>query len=255
MLELRDGADAFAPLLTTVNIRNGTSPESVATNGNRLWIRFRAKAKYHVRFNIKITAGLTKEFDLNVTNSIIRNNLGRGIAVENMRSGLYVDKVTVQENNYRAGIHVEGGSGDVNVSYAVITKNRGDGMNITYFGGRRNITISEISENQKRGVAVSFNESYPLQSSFVQETYITHSFLEQNWMGGILYGNFCSFDHLLNVTNSSFAGNQNSAVEVLSCLSPNFTVPGMLKLVVEWNRLVFVNQNMDSFTWPPPESV
>ncbi|OQV16716.1 Protein bark beetle [Hypsibius exemplaris] len=238
-LELRDGPDGRSRLLAIVPIVNGTRPESINTNANRLWIRFQAAPRSFVRFVIKIAAGYTKDLDVNITNSVITGNGGRGIAIRNMRSGLNVEGTLVRENGFQAGIAILDGAGDVNVSYSVITKNRGDGINVTYVGGRRNITVSRITENQKHGLAISFNETVP-RRSLEQDTQITHSFIEQNWNGGVIYGNFCRFDHALNVTNTSFVGNQGPGVEVWSCLMQPQKVSvrqsNILRLTLEWNK-------------------
>ena len=110
---------------------------------------------------------------------------------------------------------------------------------MTYSGGRRNITVSRITENQKHGVAISFNDTVPRKYA-EQDTYITHSFIEQNWLGGVLYGNFCRAAHLLNITNTTFVGNQGPGVEVWSCLKtatqPATNYFNKLTLIMEWNK-------------------
>ncbi len=44
-MDIMDGSDANARLITTVEIKNYTRPESVVTTGNNLFIIFKAKAK------------------------------------------------------------------------------------------------------------------------------------------------------------------------------------------------------------------
>ena len=58
-------------------------PESVVTTGNNMYIIFRSKAKLKTEVFLEIQAGLTKGFDLNVTDSVIDDNSGRGIWVNN----------------------------------------------------------------------------------------------------------------------------------------------------------------------------
>ena len=235
-LEIRDGGENTSPLLVILPIANATRPESLNTNGNRVWIRFRASPRRYVRFVIKITAGSHRHYDLNISHSVIVGNGGRGIAVSNLRSGVYIDNTIVRESAYLAGIHVSGGVGDVNITRSIITKNFGDGINVTYVGGRTNITMSRITENRKRGLAVSFNETRPYRS-FHQDTQIADSFIEQNWLGGVLFGNFCSFDSMLNITNTSFMKNQGVAIDIWSCLSADgsFKEPKTFVVPVRWN--------------------
>ena len=56
-LEIRDGSDANARLITTVDVRNYTRPESVVTTGNNMYVVFKAKAKLKVELFLEITAG------------------------------------------------------------------------------------------------------------------------------------------------------------------------------------------------------
>ena len=56
-------------------------PESVVTTGNNMYLIFRAKAKLKTEVFLEIQAGLTKGFDLNVTDCVIDDNSGRGVWV------------------------------------------------------------------------------------------------------------------------------------------------------------------------------
>ena len=56
-MEIRDGSDANARLITTVDVRNYTRPESVVTTGNNMYVVFKAKAKLKVELFLEITAG------------------------------------------------------------------------------------------------------------------------------------------------------------------------------------------------------
>ena len=96
-LEIRDGSESSSRLLGTVPIANGTRPESINTNGNRLWIRFKSEPRRFARFVLKITASVIRDVDLNVSNSVVTGNGGRGIAMRNMRSGLNVERSIVRE--------------------------------------------------------------------------------------------------------------------------------------------------------------
>ncbi len=54
-----------------------------------MYLVFRSKAKLKTEVFLEIQAGLTKGFDLNVTDSIIDDNSGRGIWVSKQICNLY----------------------------------------------------------------------------------------------------------------------------------------------------------------------
>ena len=53
----------------------------MVTTGNNMYLIFRAKAKLKTEVFLEIQAGLTKGFDLNVTDTVVDDNAGRGIWV------------------------------------------------------------------------------------------------------------------------------------------------------------------------------
>ena len=115
-LEIRDGSDITSRLIATVPVRNFTRPESIVTTGNNMFITFSAKKKMKTEVFLEITAGLQKASDLNVTDSVISDNNGRGVLVEKMRSNIHIHQTSVQRNNYVAGVNVKWGSGYVNIN-------------------------------------------------------------------------------------------------------------------------------------------
>ena len=96
-LEIRDGSDANARLIQTFQLNNYTRPESVVTTGNNLFLVFRAEPKTRTEVFFEVTAGQSKAVDLNVTNTLVESNQGRGIWVEHMRSAVHVHKSVVKK--------------------------------------------------------------------------------------------------------------------------------------------------------------
>ena len=136
-LEVRDGPDSTSRLLKTIPINNFTRPESIVTTGNNMFITFSAKKKVKTELFLEITAGLEKAVDLNVTDSLVSDNNGRGVWVEKMRSNLHIHQSRVYRNNHVAGVHVDRGAGNVNITHSDISFNYADGVNITYGGAAR----------------------------------------------------------------------------------------------------------------------
>ena len=122
-LEVRDGPDSTSRLLKTIPINNFTRPESIVTTGNNMFITFNAKKKVKTELFLEITAGLQKAADLNVTDSAVTDNNGRGVWVEKMRSNLHIHHSRVYRNNHVAGVHVDRGSGNVNITHSDISFN------------------------------------------------------------------------------------------------------------------------------------
>ena len=119
-----------------------------------MFITFTAKKKVKTELFLEITAGLQKAADLNVTDSDVADNNGRGIWMEKMRSNLHVHHSRVMRNNHVAGVHVDMGSGIVNITHSDISYNYADGVNITYGGGSQNISWSTLSDNVGNGFAL-----------------------------------------------------------------------------------------------------
>lgn len=95
-----------------------------------------------------------KWYDLNVTDSTVEDNNGRGIAIENIRSQIHLQRTAVSNNNHVAGVHVLYGAGDVNITDSRIAFNVGDGVNISFTGGNTNVSSSSLSSNKGFGLAV-----------------------------------------------------------------------------------------------------
>ncbi len=214
-IEIRDGSDTNARLITIVEVKNYTRPESVVTTGNNVFIVFRAAAETQTEVFMEVTAGRHKAYDLNVTETDIDGNSGRGLWVEWMRSAVHLHRSSVRRSNHVAGMHVNWGAGDVNVTYSDVSDNYVDGINITYGGGARNISWSRISNNVGMGVAVYLNETtinYPVR----QETTLSYSNVSLNYDIGVLVGNFCG-PAVVNISSNYFLYGRYVGLEVLSC--------------------------------------
>ena len=187
-LEIRDGSDITSRLIAVVPVQNFTRPESIVTTGNNMFITFNAKKKMKTEVFLEITAGLQKASDLNVTDSVISDNNGRGVLVEKMRSNIHIHQTSVQRNNYVAGVNVEWGSGYVNITHSKISQNYVDGVNITYGGGCQNISWSEIEDNVGLGVGLWINET-TINTPVRQEFHLAYSKISLNYDIGVLVGN------------------------------------------------------------------
>ncbi len=214
-IEVRDGSDANARLITTVQVRNYTRPESVVTTGNNVFIVFRAREELRSEVFMEVTAGRQKAYDLNVTDTVIDDNSGRGLWVEWMRSAVHLHRSQIHRHNHVAGMHVNWGAGDVNITYSDISRNFVDGVNITYGGGARNVSWSSLSDNVGMGLAVYLNETtvnFPVR----QETTVSYSNISLNYDIGVLVGNFCG-PAVVNISSNYFVFGRYVGLEVLSC--------------------------------------
>ncbi|XP_066146694.1 protein bark beetle [Euwallacea fornicatus] len=216
-LHVYDGSALNNRLLQTIVIRNNTRPQSMTTISNQIYIKFIAEPYTETIIFLRLMSGLIKTFDLNVSNSDVSENIGRGIAVDNIRSQLHVHKTSVSKNEHVAGIHVTSGVGDVNVTESRVSFNEGDGVNITYTGGSRNISRTSISSNNGYGVAVWLNHTKETEFLFVNQTSVVqYSEIYKNLDIGVLHGNFCG-PVLFNFTGNSFTNSLSDALEVLTC--------------------------------------
>lgn len=171
-------------------------------------------------------------------NSVIVSNNGRGIAVENIRSQVFIHTSSIRDNSHIAGVHILEGVGHVNISRSEIIGNFGDGVNITYGGGARNISRSIISLNKGHGISVWFNES-SVKLACEQETNVEYTEISENLEMGIFVGNFCG-PAVVNISGNVLKDGKKPGVEVWSCwdniVKHNFGYP--LKIQIGHNRFV-----------------
>lgn len=212
-----DGSSVTDNLLGTFLLKNHTRPQSIVSTGNKMYIKYHAETKSHILGFLRLTSGLSKTFDLNVSTCIISDNNGRGVAIENLRSQVHIHQTSISNNNHVAGLHIVNGAGDVNVTESRISYNTGDGINITYTGGNRNISYSTLSSNLGYGIAVWLNDSKETEYiHFNQSTAIQYSEIFKNLQVGVLHGNFCG-DSWINITGNWFNNSLEDAIEISSC--------------------------------------
>ncbi|XP_072938867.1 protein bark beetle isoform X2 [Epargyreus clarus] len=230
-----DGLTADDKLLLSFSIRNYTRPQSVTSTRNRMYVRFRADTRTDITGFLRLTSGISKTYDLNVTDTIISDNNGRGVVIENLRSQIHIHRTSISNNNHVAGLQVVSGAGDVNVTESRISFNQGDGLNITVTGGNRNISRSIISSNQGHGIAVWINNTKETEYIPVnQTTVVEYSEIFKNLEVGILHGNYCG-DSWVNVTGNWFNTSMESTIDISTCWRFN-DIPKMLNLQIGHNR-------------------
>lgn len=219
-IQVYDGSSPNDRLIASWSIRNSTRPQSITSTRNKMYVRFQAEARSQILGYLRLTTGRFKTYDLNVTKSVVANNAGRGIVIDNLRSQIHVHASAISNNGHVAGIHVTSGSGDVNVTESRITMNQGDGINITYYGGNRNISRTSISSNLGYGIAVWLNHTTEKDRqeyhAFNQTSVVEYSDIIRNLETGILHGNFCG-DYWVNITGNKFNDSQHNSVDIQTC--------------------------------------
>uniref|UniRef100_A0A0K8VVP7 Neurotrypsin n=1 Tax=Bactrocera latifrons TaxID=174628 RepID=A0A0K8VVP7_BACLA len=219
-VEIFDGTSETDRVLFAWKARNYTRPQSVTSNREKLFMRIQADARQEVNGFIRITTDDTRAYDLRIANSVVEDNGGRGIAIDNIRSKLHVHGSFVSGNGHVSGVHVTSGAGDVNITSSNITFNQGGGVNITYYGGNRNISRSAIQANKGYGLAVWLNDtSAPDRIEYIpfnQTTTVEYSQIGGNLETGVLHGNYC-LPIWVNITGNSFNGSLHNDVLVESC--------------------------------------
>lgn len=209
-------------LISRFTLQNDTKVPSVTANEYQLRICYHPAILKKVLFTVVVVADFGRAYDLNITKSYVAGNNGRGIWVENQRAGTIVNHTIVANNSYVSGIHVHsemGPLGDFIVNNSYILTNKGDGLNVTLQGaGYFHVDRSEIRGNEKRGIALWFNESALGQlnqnSSLISQ--LTHSLIEGNGGTGFLHGNVCHSIAALNISMNRFYSNLD-AIEICSC--------------------------------------
>ena len=214
-----DGQSANDRILMEWSLRNNTRVQSVQTTREHVFIKFKAQPRSPVLAYLRVTSGISKSYDLNVSNSVVSDNGGRGVAIDNLRSQIHIHSSAISNNNHVAGVHVTSGAGDVNVTDSRISFNQGDGVNITYYGGNRNISRSSLSSNKGYGVAVWLNQTTMDRAEFLpnnQTTTIEYSNFVQNLEVGVLHGNYCG-EFWVNVTGNLFNESFSNGIDIQTC--------------------------------------
>lgn len=230
-----DGLTSDDRLLLSFSIRNFTRPQSVTSTRNRMHVRFVANTRTDIVGFLRLTSGFDKTYDLNVTDSIISDNNGRGVVIENLRSQIHIHRTSISNNNHVAGLQIVSGAGDINVTESRISFNQGDGINITCTGGNINVSRSSLSSNQGYGFAVWINNTK--ETEYIpanQTTVVEYSEIFKNLEAGILHGNYCG-DSWVNVTGNWFNNSVENAIEISTCWFLN-TPQRFLNLQIGHNK-------------------
>ena len=202
-------------MIKSIEIRNYTRPESIVSTSDNLYVTFTAKKRVKTEIFLEITAGLEKFAELNVTESVVTDNNGRGVWVEKMRSNVHLHHSVVQRHNHVAGVHIHQGSGNINITHSLISENYVDGVNITYGGGCQNVSWSKISDNVGTGISLWLNET-TVNPPVRQEFLIAYSNVSLNYDTGVLVGNFCG-PSVVNASGNYFVFGRYVGLEVQSC--------------------------------------
>ncbi|KAL5280481.1 hypothetical protein ACFFRR_004453 [Megaselia abdita] len=239
-VDVYDGSSSSDRLLTSFLVRNYTRHQTVTSFRGRIYLQFTAEARTDVTGYMRITTGRYKSYDFNVTNSVIEDNGGRGVATDNVRSSVHVHGTTISNNGHIAGIHVTSGAADVNVTSSKISFNAGDGINITYYGGNRNISHTSIASNEGYGFAVWLNETTDIKRkeyiAINQSTTIQYSQIFNNLETGVRHGNFCG-DIYINITGTHFNGSYGNDMDIQSCWFPIENGGKGMSLQIGHNRI------------------
>lgn len=232
-----DGLSVNDRLLAHFSVRNHSRPQSVSSTRNRIFIRYHAQTRTDILGFLRLSSGFSKTYDLNVTDTVISDNNGRGIAIENLRSQIHVHRSSISNNNHVAGLQIISGAGDINVTESRISFNQGDGINITCTGGNRNVSRSTLSSNKGHGIAIWINNTQETEYIFFnQTTVIEYSEIFRNLEVGILHGNYCG-ENWINVTGNWFNNSIAGAVEISSCWQYNENKAKM-NLQIGHNRFI-----------------
>ena len=228
-------------------IRNETRAQSIVSKFGRLKICYEPASYRTVLFTIEVVASPDEEewtgiaHDVEISNSYIRRNEGRGIWVENPRSGVKIMNTTVILHNYLSGIHVENGTGEVIIRGSQISNNTGHGLYINLAGGYFHIDNSTISDNVLNGISVEYDKR-PELVPFNHTMHIGYSLIMRNLENGLFIGNVCRSDAFWNISMNSFIKNGDDAIIFQSCLPTQDTV---LKFNTSTSR---VNLNASEFS-------
>ncbi|XP_076338817.1 protein bark beetle-like [Tachypleus tridentatus] len=203
-------------LLGRFPVINNTRLQSFTSTRDSILVRYKPVYNRMVFFTVEVVASFGRAQDLELNACNITKNMGRGVVVENMRSGVILSQTYVAKNTHVAGLHVLGGAGDVIMNNSAIVDNIGDGINISYSGGYQHYNLSVISRNTKIGIALWFNETSTTRA-FNFTTHFTNSEIVGNGEYGMLIGNICRADSFWNISMNTFKQNNDAAVKFLSC--------------------------------------
>lgn len=238
-IEVHDGFKNT--LVSRFILKNDTKVPSVTSSASLLRICYHPAILKKVLFTVVVVADFGRAYDLNVTSSIITNNNGRGIWIENQRTGTVVNHTTVANNSYVAGVHLFSQLsplGDFIVNNSRILNNKGDGVNITLQGvGYFHVDRSEVRFNEHQAIALWLNET--IVRDFNQYAFfyssLTYSLIDSNGGIGFLHGNVCHSAASINISMNHIHSNLNG-IEIHSCTKNSPDVK-LLKFLINNNQM------------------
>ena len=201
-------------------VQNNTRPSSFTSTSNKMKICYSTASFNKVFFNLIVTADHHRAYDLNITDSEIKKNNGRGVWIEGQKVGTVINRTLISESSYIAGLHISSGAGDVIINSSTISDNDGDGVNLFLPGGYKHVDRTVIRNNNNRGIAILFNESSEYLS-FNNLNYITHSNIEDNAGYGLFMGNSCLSNSFWNISMNQFLSNRGDSLVYQSCWDPS----------------------------------
>lgn len=155
---------------------------------------------------------LVKWHSVNITESVLSDNIGSGLFVENLYSAVSIFNSSVHNNSGNAGVNVFNGSVDMTILGSEIVHNNGFGVLTNSNGGVRNITYSLIKSNSGPGIAVRLLDKRI--SNVPQKTVLTYSQIANN---SVEIDGWCHGPSHINVTGNIFSYSIY-ALELKSCI-------------------------------------
>lgn len=214
-IEVFDGSTGNSQRLANFRIINGTRPQSVTSSKNNILVHYHPPENSMVLFTIEVVANIGKAYDLNLTECNITDNNGRGLAVENQRSGTFLNWTRISGNSYVGGLNIVDGCGDLVVNNSIISGNIGDGINISYAGGFRHFDRSHFENNTGNGISFWFNETSH-NRAFNFTAHLSYSTFSNNERGAFI-GNICLANSFWNISMNMFSFQRDHNIQFLSC--------------------------------------
>ncbi|ALC38872.1 CG3921 [Drosophila busckii] len=251
-VEIYDGASSNERLLFAWQARNYTRPQSVTSTREKMFVRIKAEARKELSGYFRVTSGNAVAYDLQLKQSSVTRNGGRGVAIERIRSRLHVQGSEVLHNGHVAGVHVASGAGDVNITSSRISYNQGAGINITYYGGNRNISRSLLQANKGYGLAIWLNQTSDKERMeylpFNQTSVLEYTQLDGNLEQALLHGNYCA-PIWVNITGNTFNDSQLNDVYIESCYER--TANGAANLQLQLGHNLFKHSQANAIYLSP----
>lgn len=222
-----------------LRIANHTRAQSIVSKSGRLKICYEPAHYRTVLFTIDVVADQYDDWsgrarDFEISNSLIQNNEGRGVWIDNQRSGSKFYNTSIMNHNYMSGIHIENGTGEFIVQGCKISNNTGHGIFLDMAGGYYHIDNSSITDNTLKGILLEYDKR-PELIAFNQTFHLGYSLVAHNGENGLYIGNVCRSDASWNISMSSFVKNQEDAISFQSCLPTDENVDSFKAHLPRWN--------------------